>query len=197
MNNLYSLIEEIKKLEKELLSEIQKKEKDFFYKIEGKRVCFEEETKKYQKTLATKIHPYILNAPLLHVLTVPIIWFIAIPALFMDLTVSIYQFICFKIYGIPEVKRSDYIVIDRQNLAYLNLIEKANCVYCEYFNGLIAYVQEIGARTEQFWCPIKHARKLASIHNRYHKFLEYGDHKEYKSRLKEIRKDFSDLKERK
>jgi len=181
MNNLDSLIEEIKKLEKELLLEAQKKEKEFFYKIEGKRILFERETKKYHKRLAAKIHTYILNASLLHILTAPIIWSLIIPALFMDLTASIYQLICFRVYKIPKVKRSDYIVIDRQMLAYLNPIEKINCVYCGYFNGLIAYVQEVAARTEQFWCPIKHARKIASIHSRYKTFLDYGDCKEYKA----------------
>ena len=89
------------------------------------------------------------------------------------------------------------MVIDRHSLSYLNPIEKLNCVYCGYFNGLIVYVQEIASRTEQFWCPIKHARKLSTFHKRYHKFLEYGDHLEYKSRLEDIRKDFSDIHEKK
>ena len=193
MNKLQDIIEEIKKLEKELLLEIQKKEEDFFYKIRGKRVYFEAEVRKYHQTLATRIHNYILNASLLNILTAPIIWFCIIPAVFMDLVVSTYQFICFKVYGIPKVKRSDYIVIDRQSLGYLNPIEKLNCVYCGYFNGLIAYVQEIAARTEQFWCPIKHARKLGAIHKHYHKFLDYGDHEEYQNGLAELRRDLKEL----
>jgi hypothetical protein len=194
MNKQQDIIDEIKKLEKELLLEIQKKEKEFFYKIKGKRVYFEEKTKKYHKVFATKIYTYILNASLLNILTVPIIWFCIIPAVFMDLVASTYQFICFKVYNIPKVKRNDYIVIDRQSLSYLNPIEKLNCVYCGYFNGLIAYVQEIAARTEQFWCPIKHARELGTIHKRYHKFLDYGDHQEYQNSLAEIRRDFNDLR---
>ena len=113
----------------------------------------------------------------------------------MDLVASTYQFICFKVYDIPKVKRKDYIVIDRQNLSYLNPIEKLNCVYCGDFNGLIAYLQEIAARTEQFWCPIKHARKLGAIHKRYHKFLDYGDQQKYQSMLAEIRRDFNELKD--
>lgn len=193
MNKLQSIIVEIQKLEKDLLSEIQKKEEEFFYKIKGKRVYFEEETKKYHKTLVTKIHTYICNASFLNILTVPIIWFCIIPAAFMDLVASIYQFICFKVYDIPTVKRNDYVVIDRQSLSYLNPIEKLNCVYCGYVNGVIAYVQEIAARTEQYWCPIKHARKLNTFHNRYYKFLEYGDSRDYQKRLEEIRKDFGDL----
>ena len=193
MNKLQDIIDEIKKLEKELLIETQKKEEEFFYKIKGKKVYFEAETKKYHKKLSTRIHTYIFNASLLNMLTVPIIWFCLIPALFMDLVVSVYQFICFKVYDIPKVKRNDYIVIDRQSLGYLNPIEKLNCVYCGYFNGLIAYIQEIAGRTEQYWCPIKHARKLGAIHKHYHKFLDYGDHEEYQNRLEKIRRAFREL----
>ena len=195
MNKIQEIIEEIKRLEKELLVEIQNKEDEFFYKIQGKKVLFKEETKKYQKTLVTKVPTYLLNASFLNILTVPIIWSCLIPAVVLDATASLYQCICFKIYKIPEVKRSEYVVIDRHSLGYLNLVEKINCMYCGYFNGLLAYVQEIAARTEQYWCPIKHARKLAVMHSRYHKFLAYGDCQDYQKRFEELRKDFSDLKD--
>jgi hypothetical protein len=189
MNKLRNIIEEIKRLEKELLVEVQIREEELLYKIKGKKVYFEEETKKYHTTLATKIHTYLFNASILNILTAPIIWFCIFPAVFMDLVLSIYQYICFKVYGIPKVNRNDYIIIDRHSLRYLNPIERLNCVYCGYFNGVIAYVQEIASRTEQFWCPIKHARKLNTFHKRYHKFLEYGDHRAYLNRLEEIRRD--------
>ena len=194
MNNIQNIIAEIKRLEKELLLEIEKKEDQFFYQIKDKKVYFEEATKKYHKTLVTRISAYLLEASFLNILTVPVIWSCIIPAALLDIMASIYQCLCFKVYGIPKVKRGDYIVIDRHNLSYLNPIEKLNCFYCEYFNGVIAYIQEIAARTEQFWCPIKHARKLKTIHNRYHKFLEYGDCEDYPKRLFELRKDFEDLK---
>ena len=193
MNKLHEIIEEIKKLEKQLLIEIEKKEEEFFYTIEGKKIYFESETRKYHKKLATKIHTYLFNASFLNILTAPVIWFCLLPALFMDAVVSGYQFICFKVYGIPEVKRSDYIVLDRHSLSYLNFIEKVNCVYCGYFNGLIAYIEEIAARTEQYWCPIKHARKMNSFHRRYHKFFDYGDNRNYKESLEQLRRDFGDL----
>ena len=105
MNKLQEIIEEIKKLEKELLLELQKKEEEFFYKIKGKQVYFEEETKKYHKALASKIYTYIINASLLNILTAPIIWFGIIPAVFMDLVASTYQSICFKVYDIHESEK--------------------------------------------------------------------------------------------
>jgi hypothetical protein len=179
MNKMQNIIEEIKKLEKELLVEIEKKEEEFFYKIKGKKIYFEEEAKKYQKKFHVKLSSYLIHASFLNMITFPIIWFCLIPAICMDASATFYQMICFPIYGIPKVKRSEYIIIDRHSLQYLNIVEKLNCSYCGYFNGLLAYIQEIAARTEQYWCPIKHARKLAAIHSRYHKFMEYGDCKDY------------------
>ncbi|NOY39205.1 MAG: hypothetical protein GXO95_02955 [Nitrospirae bacterium] len=184
----------MKDLEKRLTLEIQKKEKEFSYEIHGKKVTFEEEVKQHHKALATKIYKYVFNAEWFNILTVPIIWFGIFTAVFLDSFVTMYQSICFPVYKIPKVKRSDYIVIDRHALKYLNAIEKLNCMYCGYFNGLIAYVQEIAARTEQYWCPIKHARKIRSIHSRYRKFLEYGDGEEYRKRIEEVRRDFADIK---
>lgn len=194
MNKLEVIIAEIKRLEQELLQELQKKQDEYLYIIDGKRVQFEEETRRYHRTLATKIHTYFANASIANILTLPIIWFCLVPALFLDIVVSFYHAICFRVYNIPRVRRSDYIVIDRQNLQYLNWIEKVNCVFCSYFNGLIAWVQEIAARTEQYWCPIKHARNLSTIHSRYHKFLAYGDSENYQQGLEQVRRDFEDLK---
>ncbi len=193
MSQQKNLIEEIKKLEKQLIVEIQKKEEEFFYKLKGKRVLFETETRKYHKSLVTKLRQYLLHARFLNILSAPIIWACIFPAIFMDIVVSVFQFICFRIYGIPRVIRSDYVVVDRHKLGYLNGVEKLNCVYCGYFNGLISYVQEIAARTEQYWCPIKHAQRVYTIHSRYYKFLEYGECEDYRTKLAAIRKDFRDL----
>lgn len=195
MNKIENIIEEIKRLENDLLAEMQRKEGEFFYKVKGKRIYFEEEAKKYQKTFAIKAGEYISKASLANLITVPFIWSCIIPAVLLDLSVSLYQFICFKIYNIPKVKRSKYMIIDRRQLKYLNIIEKINCFYCEYFNGLIAYIQEIAARTEQYWCPIKHARRLTTMHSRYYKFLEYGECENYHQKLDALRKDFDDLKD--
>lgn len=193
MSKLQDIVEEITKLEKELLLEIQRKEARFLYRIKGKKVYFEEETKKLHRTVATKISIYLRSTSFFVLITAPVIWSCIVPALILDAAASIYQFLCFPVYHIPKVKRSDYVIIDRQSLNYLNLIEKLNCCYCGYFNGLLAYIQEIAARTEQYWCPIKHAGKMRAVHNRYYKFLDYGDHHAYRERIDMLRNDFSDL----
>jgi len=197
MNKLQELMKEIKQLEAELLEEIQKKEDDLLYNIKGKKVIFEAETKRLHKKYITRLHTYIFDASILNVLTAPFIWLCLFPAILLDAIVSLFQAVCFPVYGIPKVSRKEYIVVDRYNLAYLNLIEKINCMFCAYFNGLMVYVQEIAARTEQYWCPVKHARKLSKIHTRYHKFFEYGDAESYKNKLEKLRSDFKDLEAKK
>jgi len=196
MSKLEEIIAEIKSLEQELLEELQQKQDEYFYIIRGKKIEFEEETRRYHQTLAKTLTRYFAEANPLHILTAPVIYSCIFPALFLDLVVSIYQAVCFRVYGIPRVRRDDYIVIDRHQLQYLNPLEKLNCVYCGYFNGLIAYVQEIAARTEQYWCPIKHARKLAVMHGRYHKFLEYGDGDNYQQALERLRGDYADTNDK-
>jgi hypothetical protein len=108
-----------------------------------------------------------------------------------DLFVSFYQMTCFPIYGIKKVRRDDYIIFDRQQLHYLNFIEKFHCTYCAYGSGMISYVSEIIARTEQYFCPIKHARKILGTHKRYAQFLEYGMAENYQAKLEAFRRDLS------
>jgi len=192
-NQIESLVDKIKDLESQLILELQKKEKEFFYVITKKKVRFEREVRKRNKALAQTIRRYLVDSAFLNILTAPVIWFCLIPGAFLDLAMTVYQTICFPVYGIPKVRRSDYIVIDRHHLSYLNGIEKLNCVYCGYFNGLLAYVREVVARTEQYWCPIKHARKLKTIHSHYRNFLDFGDAEGYRENAQKVRRDFKNL----
>lgn len=192
-DKLQGLIEAIKKLEQELAQEFQKKQEEFSYRIHGKKVLFDREVKRRHRRIAKRITSYLRDSEILNILTIPFIWGCLIPALFMDMVVSLYQAICFPIYKIPKVRRGDYIVIDRHSLSYLNAIEKLNCVYCGYFNGLITYIREIAARTEQYWCPVKHARRTRDFHSRYGKFLEYGDAEGFRREIDRVRHDFNDL----
>lgn len=108
-------------------------------------------------------------------LTSPLIYSLIIPFAFTDLWVSLYQAICFPVYRIEQVQRARYFTIDRAKLPYLNALEKLNCVYCSYVNGVISYTREIAARTEQYWRPIKHADERPDAHERYADFAGYGE----------------------
>jgi len=193
-DRLIGLLEKLQHLENEILHEIQKKEEEFFYQIHKKKVRFEREVKKTHRELVKKIRHYLRDASIKNVLTAPVIWSCLVPALLMDLVISIFQGICFPIYGIPKVRRGDYVVIDRQYLNYLNIIERLNCMYCGYFNGVIGYTREVAGRAEQYWCPIKHARKIKALHSRYKNFFDYGDAAGYRAKIEEVRRGFDDIK---
>ena len=136
---------------------------------------------------------HLWNTRLLVILSSPLIYACVLPFLALDASVAIYQLVCFPIYGIPKVRRKDYLVFDRGRLAYLNTIEKVGCIYCSYANGLLALITEIAARTEQHFCPIKHARRLAQTHSRYGKFLPYGDARAYRAQSDAVAHAYSDL----
>ena len=193
-DKLEMLWEKFRTVERELREEMEKKQEEFFYTIHKKKVRFQREIKLEHKKLMISAYRYVRGARPLAILTMPVIWACLIPAILMDITITIYQAVCFPVYGIPKVRRSDYVVIDRHNLSYLNFFEKINCMYCSYFNGLMGYAHEMAARTEQHWCPIKHARKAGNIHSRYKYFIDFGDAKQYHEEIEKIRRNFEDLK---
>ena len=184
------LIERIRGLEEELELELAKKRDELRFSLENRKAHFENEVLLQHRKLKTGLLRYVLHAKPRHILTAPIIYPMIFPLLLLDAFVFLYQLICFPVYGIPKVRRSDYLIFDHQDLAYLNLLEKINCAYCSYANGLMSYIKEIVARTEQYWCPIKHARRILQAHSRYSRFTDYGDGDAYHNELKNIRCDF-------
>ncbi|MFA6028584.1 MAG: hypothetical protein WC969_01890 [Elusimicrobiota bacterium] len=189
--SLQDLLVELKLLERELSGEIVKREHSFLIELM-------QQNAPKAAVDAPKGLPGVLarlrRVHWDHLAVAPFIYACFFPAVLLDAVVSVYQAVCFPVYGIPQVRREDYIAFDRGFLAYLRLFERFNCMYCSYFNGLMAYASEIAGRTEQFWCPIKHARKLAAVHSRYAHFFEYGDAEGYRQGLANLRKAYEDVR---
>ncbi len=169
------LIEKIEILEEQLAHAFDESRGKFNYTIEKKRVQFEKDVKHHQRQFKAGIFRYLFASGFLAVLFSPVVYALIFPLIILDIFVTIYQFVCFPVYNIEKVKRTDFIAVDRHHLAYLNVIEKLNCLYCSYANGLLAYAREIAGRSEEHWCPIKHARRIKGQHRRYWAFAEYGD----------------------
>jgi hypothetical protein len=181
------LLEKMAALEDELQTALHAQEHRVFFEIKGKRVEFERSVKQAHRKLKTNLFRWLVTDRPRNLITGPLIYGMIIPLLLLDACVSFYQWVCFPIYGIAKVRRADYLVFDRRHLAFLNIIEKFHCTYCEYANGLMSYMVEILARTEQYFCPIKHARKILSPHSRYQRFLAYGDADAYQTKLEAYR----------
>ena len=176
-----------------MMRELRRKEAEFLYEVRMKKVRFTEEATLRHQKLSKRLHRSILDSTLLVVLTTPIIWFCLVPFVFLDLVITAYQATCFGIYGIPKVSRGEYLLLDRKRLSYLNFLEKLNCEYCAYGNGVLAYATEVAARTEQYWCPIKHALRMKAMHGRYRFFFDYGDAEHYRQQIEHVRRSFEDI----
>ena len=188
-DRLNQILSQIHQLESQIVEELHRKEEEYGYKIHQKRAEFTQKIRQQHRQIRRKLHRYLFQSRWLVLLTTPVIYACLLPIALLDLVCTFYQWVCFPIYGIPWVRRSEYLAFDRHHLAYLNLVEKINCEYCAYANGILAYVVEIAARTEQYWCPIKHFRCVKCAHKHYKNFLNYGDGEGYVRQLEQIRKD--------
>jgi len=184
-----SILDRIRDLETELRAELLEQKKHFKYEMRGKKTIFEKATKEVHKEVRMNLIKWFRISKPGNILSAPFIYSLIIPLFILDLFITVYQAVCFRLYGISAVNRSRYIAIDRHRLEYLNLMEKLNCEFCGYANGLLAYAVEIASRTEQYWCPIKHARKDLNSHRRYPYFIEYGDASDLFNRMEALREE--------
>lgn len=119
--------------------------------------------------MSSKLLSSVTSSSLL-VLTAPFIYAPIIPMIMLDLIVILYESICFPIYGIERVRRSDFTMIDRNLMTYMSTFDRFNCYYCSYFNNAISYIREVAARTEVYWCPLKEAKRRQKAHHYYEAF---------------------------
>jgi hypothetical protein len=182
------LLDRIRTLESELDAQLAERRRAFGYRMRQGRVVISRKVRARQAALKIGIRRYLVDSGVLAVLTAPFIYIVVLPIAALDAAASLYQAVCFPVYGLRRVRRRAYVVFDRHRLPYLNAIQKLNCLYCAYANGVLAYVSEIASRTEQYWCPIKHAERVAGTHRRYDGFLEYGDVTNYPESLGEQRR---------
>lgn len=187
------LIQRMRELEEELEAEFEKRRAEFQFIIEERRVRFAEDVARRHRGLKKGVLRYIAESSLPNLLILPIIYTGFVPFALLDLFLFLFQSICFPVYKIPKVRRMDYLVFDREELPYLNAIERFNCFYCAYANGIAGYAREVAARTEQYWCPIKHARRIVAAHECYPRFFEFGDAEGYAKGLEKLRKEYEDL----
>ena len=195
-DRIQQLLKQMTVLEDDLREALHQQETNMLFQIRGKRVEFEQSIKQTHRRLKTRFFRWLVTDRPQNLITGPVIYSMIVPLAILDLFVTVYQAVCFPVYRVEKVRRGDYIVLDRQQLEYLNFIEKFHCTYCAYGSGLIAYVHEIVARTEQYFCPIKHARRILGTHSRYRHFLDYGEAADYEAKLEAFRVALGRMKNR-
>jgi hypothetical protein len=185
---LRKLLSEIARLEEELASVINEQQEQLHYRIEGSKIKFEKNLRKIHRELKTGVFAWLRQSEVRNVISAPFIYAMVIPFVVLDVFLLVYQSVCFPLYGIPKVKRSNYVVVDRHHLGYLNIIEKLNCIFCGYADGVLAWARQVLSRTEMYWCPVKHARKVLDPHRRYVEFADFGDGEDFEQHVAGMRK---------
>lgn len=189
--NIRRILSEIGELEEELASVIEEQQERLHYRIEGSKIRFEENLRRVHHELKTGVLPWLRKSDIRNIASAPFIYAMIVPFVMLDIFLFIYQAVCFPLYRISKVVRSNYVILDRHHLGYLNVIEKVNCMFCGYVDGLLSYTRQIVSRTEMYWCPIKHARKVLDPHRRYARFTDFGNAEDYEAHVEEMRKKLS------
>lgn len=88
------------------------------------------------------------------------IYSMIIPVFILDVWVTFYQWVYFTTMGIPKIQKNTFVVMERWDLSKLTFMQKINCVYCEYVNGILAFAKAVGNQTEVYSCAIRHNHAL-------------------------------------
>ena len=183
-SKIRDILEKIDKLNETLRKEQVRLAKKYGFLIREKKIIFLKKIRERNKAFRIPAWKYAIPKNIRHFLSLPFIYSMIIPAVILDIFITVYHHIAFPLYGIPKVKRSDFITYDRRFLDYLNIIQKVHCLYCSYVNGLLAYAVEIAGRTERYWCPVKASyNKNTFTHMWYKDFADYGDPEDWKNKF--------------
>lgn len=129
------------------------------------------------------IQDMLYNTSLGGYLSAPFIYLLIVPFLFMDLSVTLYQQICFRLWGIPRVKRGAHVILDRHDLPHMSFRERMNCLYCDYAQGVLGYAREVTGATEHFWCPIKHKNNYHGQTGNYDGYMGREETDDFRKKL--------------
>lgn len=190
------IVKKISDLNKQLSEKYSELSEKYGFSFSGKKIVFLQEFRKKNISFKIPAWKYAVPQNIRHLLSMPFIYMMIVPVLILDVFITLYQTTAFQLYHIPKTKRRDFIIYDRQFLDYLNWIQKLNCRYCTYANGLFAYAVEIAGRTERYWCPIKAAHKPKFHHGWYSDFADYGNPEEWKTKFNN-ENAFEDINEEK
>ena len=179
-SKISQILGKIENLKNDLYKEYEKLAHHYDFFVKNKKVVFADKIKIFHKSKKVNLFKYIFTADVKNILSIPFIYAMIIPWIILDLFLTIYQYTALPLYWIPRVYRKDYFIYDRRFLKYLNLLQKINCLYCAYINGLFAYAREIWGRTEQYWCPIKHAVNNENEHKYFKDFADFWDSEWFK-----------------
>lgn len=182
-SKITELIKRIDELNDALKKEHARLAEKYGFSLRERKVVFLERIRERNRQFRIPAWRYVVPRHIRHFLSLPFIYAMIVPAVILDLFLTVYQWAAFPLYGIPKVDRREFLIYDRRYLDYLNVIQKVHCLYCSYVNGLFSYAVEVAARTERYWCPIKAASHSKQHHGWYKDYADYGNPEEWKEKF--------------
>jgi hypothetical protein len=180
---IHELQARIRQLEQELEQEVRFQRKSVNGGLTPCRLLLARTGYDQRQRQRTGLIPYLRQVQWRHIVLLSLVYMPVIPLFLLDLVVSLYQLACAPLCRIPRVRRYDFFLYDRNDQAYLNVLEMLNCQYYAYATGLLAYVREVVVRTEQYWYTINHPASIALMHARSGQGIDYGDAAAYPGEL--------------
>ena len=102
------ILSQISRLEDDLQQLLSEQQEAFNYRLEGTKVFFEQNIRVAQQRLKTGIIKFLLDSQPRNVVSAPFIYSVFFPVLLLDMWLSLYQALCFPLYRMSKVKRSQY-----------------------------------------------------------------------------------------
>lgn len=112
-SSIQEILKKIETLNNDLREEYDRMLEKYGFSFQEKKIIFLEEFKKRNKKFKLPLWRPLTTTNLRQIIAIPFISGMIIPAIFLDICITIYQGIAFSLYRIPKVKRSEYIIYDR------------------------------------------------------------------------------------
>ncbi|MFZ2189915.1 MAG: hypothetical protein WAV48_03990, partial [Candidatus Magasanikiibacteriota bacterium] len=117
--SIKQIVDKINSLNKQLSDKYNQLAEKYGFYFSGRKVVFLKEIKRINKSFKIPVWKYVVPQNIRHLLSMPFIYMMIIPAFILDFFLTLYHMVAFPLFHIPKVNRKDFIVYDRQFLDYL------------------------------------------------------------------------------
>src|ERR1700754_1594768 len=94
---LDTLTEKLRSVEAEIEVEMAKRREEMRFHVVNRKIVFEHEASQVHREIKTSAMRYLIDVGPLVILVAPVIWSLIIPMMLLDLSLMVYQAICFPV----------------------------------------------------------------------------------------------------
>jgi hypothetical protein len=99
------IVRRLHEAEEDLQREVHEQQRRWRFEVHRGRVRFDRGIRDAHRRMKQGIPAYIREGSLLSLVTAPVVYSLIVPLLVLDVWTTVYQCVCFPIYGVPRVHR--------------------------------------------------------------------------------------------